>query len=150
MKCLNCSHEDTKILDTRVSSDGMYVRRRRMCDMCGYRFTTTEIREVLDLMVIKKNGIKERYSKEKLIKGIETSLQKRPVTKEKIRSLCLKIENELIKNNEKEITSSKIGDTVLLFLKDIDEVAYIRFASIYKDFKTINGFKKEIEKFIKN
>lgn len=150
MKCLNCSNKDTKILDTRVSNDNMYVRRRRICDLCGYRFTTTEIREILDLMVIKKNGIKERYSKEKLMKGIETSLQKRPVNKEKINSLCLKIENELTKNNEKEVSSNKIGDTVLLFLKDMDEVAYIRFASIYKDFKTINGFKREIEKFIKS
>jgi len=86
----------------------------------------------------------------KLMKGIETSLQKRPVNKEKINSLCLKIENELTKNNEKEVSSNKIGDTVLLFLKDMDEVAYIRFASIYKDFKTINGFKREIEKFIKS
>ncbi len=150
MKCLNCSNKDTKILDTRVSNDNMYVRRRRICELCGYRFTTTEIREILDLMVIKKNGIKERYSKEKLMKGIETSLQKRPVNKEKINSLCLKIENELTKNNEKEVSSNKIGDTVLLFLKDMDEVAYIRFASIYKDFKTINGFKREIEKFIKS
>jgi len=101
MKCLNCSNKDTKILDTRVSNDNMYVRRRRICELCGYRFTTTEIREILDLMVIKKNGIKERYSKEKLMKGIETSLQKRPVNKEKINSLCLKIENELTKINER-------------------------------------------------
>lgn len=117
-----------------------------MCEHCGYRFTTSESREVLDLMVLKKSGEKERYSSEKLMKGLLFALQKRPITQEKIRDLCLKVEVDLLKKDSKEISSKYIGRVVLNHLKEMDEVAYIRFASIYRDFKTIQGFKREIDK----
>ncbi len=146
MKCPRCLHDDTRISDSRVSREGLAVRRRRTCEKCGYRFTTTEAREILDLMVVKRSGAKERYSTEKLMKGLTFALQKRPVTKEKIRDLCLRIEVDLMKKDPKELTSKKIGEVVLRHLKDFDEVAYIRFASIYRDFKTIKGFKREIDR----
>jgi len=146
MKCPRCLNDDTRILDSRVSKEGLAVRRRRMCEKCGYRFTTSESREVLDLMVIKKSGAKERYSSEKLIKGLKIALQKRPISQEKIRDLCLKIEVDLLKKDQKEITSKFIGRVVLSHLRQVDEVGYIRFASIYRDFRTIQGFQREIEK----
>lgn len=149
MKCPRCLYEDTRILDSRTSKEGLAVRRRRMCEQCGYRFTTSESREVLDLMVIKKSGAKERYSSDKLMKGLKIALQKRPVTQEKIRDICLKIEVDLLQKDAKEVTSKFIGRVVLDHLREVDEVAYIRFASIYRDFKTIQGFQREIEKLTK-
>lgn len=146
MKCPRCLHDDTRITDSRMSREGVAVRRRRMCEQCQYRFTTTESREILDVMVIKKSGLKERYSRDKIMKGLMFSLQKRPITTEKIRDLCLKIEVDLMKKDPKEISTKYIGGIVLTHLKEFDEVAYIRFASIYRDFKTINGFKREIDK----
>jgi transcriptional repressor NrdR len=99
-------------------------------------------------MVLKKNGQKERYSRDKLLRGLRVSLEKRPISFAKINSLCLNIETELMKKKEDEISTKTIGDTVLKHLKEIDEVAYIRFASVYRDFKTIKGFKREISKFL--
>ena len=146
MKCPQCSHIETKITDSRNSREDLVVRRRRECEKCCYRFTTAETREILDVMVVKKSGIKERYSSEKLVKAVSIALHKRPFTQDKIRDFILKIEVDLFKKDQKEITTKQIGDTVLRHLKVFDEVAYIRFASIYRDFKTIKGFRYEIEK----
>ncbi len=148
MKCPRCLYDDTRITDSRTSKEGLAVRRRRMCEHCGYRFTTSESREILDLMVLKRSGGKERYSSEKLMKGLVIALQKRPVTQEKIRDICLKIEVDLLQKDGKEVSSKDIGRIVLNHLKEVDEVAYIRFASIYRDFKTIQGFKREIDKLL--
>ncbi|MFB6225625.1 MAG: transcriptional regulator NrdR [Candidatus Paceibacteria bacterium] len=148
MKCAQCFSEETRILDSRVSKEGMQVRRRRSCANCEYRFTTTETREPLDLMVVKKSGAHERYSRDKLFAGLNLALQKRPITKERILDLCLNIEAELITKHSKEVDAKTIGSTALRHLKDVDEVGYVRFASVYRDFKTIKGFRREIEKFL--
>jgi transcriptional repressor NrdR len=148
MKCGQCFSDETRILDSRVSNEGMQVRRRRECVVCSYRFTTTETREALDIMVLKKSAAKERYSRNKLFEGLNFALQKRPVTKERILDLCLNIEAELITKHSKEVDTKTIGSTALRHLKDVDEVGYIRFASVYRDFKTIKGFRREIEKFL--
>lgn len=150
MQCPRCSYPDTKITDSRLSLEGLMVRRRRVCEKCSYRFTTNESREILDVMVIKRNGDKERYSSTKLMKGLTTALHKRPFTQHKIRDLRLKIETELFKRDPREVTTRQIGNIVLKYLKNFDEVAYIRFASIYRDFKTIKGFTHEIDKLLQN
>lgn len=150
MKCPQCSNIDTRITDSRLSRDDMIVRRRRICEKCQYRFTTAETREVLDVMVVKKSGIKERYSTEKLLKAVSISLHKRPFTQDKIRDFIIKLEVDLFKKDPKEISTKQIGDTVLKHLKVFDEVAYIRFASIYRDFRTIKGFRHEIDKLLQD
>lgn len=147
MKCPQCFSDQTRITDSRSSKEGFQVRRRRECEICSYRFTTTEIREILDLMVVKKSGEKQRYSRDKLMRGLTFALEKRPVTKEKIIDLCIKIEVSIVKGDKNSVTTKEIGDEVLKHLREFDEVAYIRFASIYRDFKSVKGFKREIDKF---
>ena len=149
MKCPQCLSDQTRITDSRASKEGFQVRRRRECENCGYRFTTSEVREVLDLMVMKKSGEKQRYSREKLMRGLTFALEKRPVTKEKIMDMCMRIEVDLLKGDKYTVSTKEIGDTVLKHLREFDEVAYIRFASVYRDFRTIKGFKREIDKFLK-
>jgi transcriptional repressor NrdR len=149
MKCPQCLSDQTRITDSRPSKEGFQVRRRRECEKCGYRFTTAEVREVLDLMVVKKSGEKQRYSREKLMRGLTFALEKRPVTKEKIMDMCMRIEVDLLKGERYTVPTKEIGDTVLKHLREFDEVAYIRFASVYRDFRTIKGFKREIDKFLK-
>lgn len=149
MKCPQCLSDQTRITDSRPSKEGFQVRRRRECEKCGYRFTTSEVREVLDLMVVKKSGEKQRYSREKLMRGLTFALEKRPVTKEKIMDMCMRIEVDLLKGERHTVSTKEIGNTVLKHLREFDEVAYIRFASVYRDFRTIKGFKREIDKFLK-
>lgn len=150
MKCPRCFHPETRITDSRIIRQGLAVRRRRMCEFCHYRFTTTEVREILDMMVVKKDGDKERYSSDKLQQGLMFAFLKREVNKEKIQDICLKVEVDLLNKPGKEVSSKEIGRIVLKHLKEVDEVAYIRFASIYRDFKTIKGFKHEIDKLGNN
>lgn len=150
MKCPVCYYQDTKVIDSRVASDGLSIRRRRECLKCGFRFSTYEEVEILDLSLVKRDGRKEAYSREKLIKGLKKSLEKRPITEEKFKKLVNLIERDLQKLRKNEITSSQIGQIVMKQLKRVDQVAYIRFASVYQSFKDVQTFKRELNKLLKD
>ncbi|MGM5483963.1 MAG: transcriptional regulator NrdR [Nanobdellota archaeon] len=144
MKCPFCNSISSKVIDKRDS--GEFVRRRRECISCSRRFTSYERVEEIPLIVIKKDGKRSSFDRNKLRKGITESCEKRPVTHEQIEKLISRIENELRRGDSEEITSKYIGELVMNNLKKIDKVAYIRFASVYRDFKDINDFRKEIKK----
>jgi len=143
MKCPFCLHEDSKVTNKRNSE--FEVRRRRECLKCKKRFTTYEKIEPLDLFVIKKDGKREQFVREKLENGINRAFEKRPVSKEKIDKMINQIEDCLRKKGKKEIKSSLIGELVMKKIKQLDNVAYVRFASVYKDFQDISDFKSEIK-----
>jgi len=150
MKCPVCYYQDTKVVDSRVASDGLSIRRRRECLKCGFRFSTYEEIEILDLSIVKRDGRKEVYSREKLIKGLKRSLEKRPVTDDKFKKLVNSIERDLQVMKKSEITSDEIGHIVMKHLKKLDQVAYIRFASVYQSFKDVQTFQKELNKLLKD
>ena len=143
MRCPFCNHKETQVTYKRDSENE--TRRRRECLKCKKRFTTYEKFEVKDLRVIKKNGAREAFEAEKLKKGILKACEKRPVSLEKIEQIVSEIENKLKNSNKKEVRTEMIGELVMKALKKLDKVAYIRFASVYRDFKDINDFKKEIK-----
>jgi len=143
MECPYCSHESSKVTDKRNSPQG--VRRRRECLKCKKRFTTYEKIERGDFYVTKKDGRREKFSKEKLESGIEKAFEKRPVSRDKIQKMLNEIEEQIRKRGKKEIKSSIIGDLVSKKIKRLDKVAYIRFASVYRDFEDIRDFKKELK-----
>ena len=143
MDCPYCSNQDSRVTDKR--SSGNEIRRRRECLNCKKRFTTYERIERSDIHIIKKDGSREKFSREKLEKGIEKAFEKRPVSKEKIDKMIHDIEEQVRKKGKKEIQSSAIGELIMRKLKKIDNVAYIRFASVYRDFQDINDFKKELK-----
>lgn len=149
MRCPVCNNKDTKVNDSRVSMDGMSIRRRRECLKCGYRFSTTEEVEILDLMIIKRDGRKEPYSREKLERGLKKALEKRPVTQDKFKKLVNNIERDLQKKKKREITSREMGEVVMKQLKRFDKVAYIRFASVYRSFEDVKTFQKELARLLK-
>jgi len=146
MHCPFCSHSETKVIDSRDTNDGKAIRRRRECEKCQARYSTYEAVEILRMAVVKKDGRKEEYDRKKIESGIRKSLEKRPVTEEKIKKLLGDIEFEIQSSESNEITSKDIGKIVLGKLKEIDDVAYLRFASVYKDFKSAESFAKEAEK----
>ncbi len=147
MKCPICYHDDTKVIDSRVASDGLSIRRRRECLKCSFRYSTLEEMEILDLSIIKRDGQKESYNKEKLIKGLQRALEKRPVTVDEFKRLVHGIERDLQKMNKNEVNSNQIGKISMKHLKELDTVAYIRFASVYESFEDIEDFKEELNKF---
>lgn len=149
MKCLKCGSEDSKVVDSRTVEDGNSTRRRRECLQCGNRFTTYEKIEYTPLVVIKKNGIRQQFDRSKIINGMLRACEKRPVSLEVIEKTVDEIEMELNNSMEKEIEAAKIGDLVIQKLKEVDEIAYVRFASVYRQFKDINEFKKELNKLLK-
>lgn len=142
MYCPYCSHKNSKVTDKRESPEG--IRRRRECLKCGKRFTTYEKASVEDIYVIKKDNRREKFSREKLENGINRAFEKRPVAKEKINQMINEIEEQIRKRGKKEIKSAEIGELVMKKIKKIDNVAYIRFASVYRDFQDIKDFKKEL------
>lgn len=142
MNCPYCFHKESKVTDKRKSPEG--IRRRRECLKCKKRFTTYEKVALEDIYVIKKDGRRERFDREKLEKGIDKAFEKRPVEKEKIDNIINEIEEQIRKKGKKEIKSLEIGELVMKKIKKIDNVAYIRFASVYRDFQDINDFKQEI------
>ncbi len=146
MKCPACNNESTRVLDSRVASDGVTVRRRRECSKkkCGFRFSTIEEIEILDLTIIKRNDRKESYNKEKLKSGIKKALEKRPHGDEEIAQLIRDIEMDLQKTRKNEVDSSVLGDIVMKHLKKFDKVAYIRYASVYRSFEDVKTFEKEL------
>jgi transcriptional repressor NrdR len=145
MKCPFCGAEDTKVTDSRDSAEAFEIRRRRECEKCQKRFTTYERIEVHPLVVIKKDGRRESFSMQKLMSGITKSCQKRDVSVEKMEEAGRQIENALREEDTSEVQSRVIGELVAKKLKALDKVAYIRFASIYKDFEDVTDFEKEIK-----
>jgi transcriptional repressor NrdR len=144
MDCPYCFHKESKVTDKRTSPEG--IRRRRECLKCNKRFTTYEKIAPEDIYVIKKDGRREKFDKEKLERGINKAFEKRPVSKEKIDMMINEIEEQIRKKGSKEIKTTEIGEIVMKKIKKIDNVAYIRFASVYRDFQDINDFKQEIKK----
>ena len=149
MKCPYCSAADTKVIDSRPADDNSSIRRRRQCERCGKRFTTYEKLETMPLMVIKKDNSREAYDRSKIEAGIIQSCHKRPVSTQQINSVIDEIENQIFNMEEKEVETSVIGELVMEKLKALDEVAYVRFASVYREFKDVNTFMEEIGKLLK-
>ncbi len=149
MKCPACNSDDTKVVDSRLAGEGFSIRRRRVCSSCEFRFSTIEEIEILDLIVIKRDGRRENYSKDKLIRGLKTSLEKRPYLEENFHQLVNEVERDIQKKSEGEITSKQIGEIVMKRLKAFDQVAYIRYASVYRSFKDAKTFQKELNQLIK-
>lgn len=148
MKCPFCGQEKDRVVDSRPSQDGRSVRRRRECESCGKRFTTYEYIEEVPLTVIKNDGRREPFNRQKLQTGIELACKKRPISAEKIASMVDEIEEELQSLSKTEITSKQVGETVMKKLKELDEVAYVRFASVYHKFKDINEFMNELKNLL--
>ena len=148
MKCPFCSYEESKVIDSRPTTDGDRIRRRRECLRCSKRFTTYEIIETMPIIVIKKDNTREVFSREKLMNGLLRACQKRPVSVDAIESLIDEIETELRNSLEREVKSERIGELVMDKLKALDEVAYVRFASVYRQFKDINTFLEELNKLL--
>ncbi|MBQ2986787.1 MAG: transcriptional repressor NrdR [Tyzzerella sp.] len=148
MKCPYCSATDTRVIDSRPAEDGSSIRRRRCCDECGKRFTTYEKIETIPLIVIKKDNNREQYDRAKIEGGILRACYKRPISASDIQKTIEKIETEIFSREEKEIPTSVIGEIVMEKLKELDEVAYVRFASIYREFKDVNTFMSEIKKIL--
>ena len=149
MKCPFCNQENTRVIDSRPVPDNNSIRRRRQCDECGKRFTTYEKIETIPLTVIKKDQSREQYERRKIQGGITRACYKRPVSVERIESLMDEIETEVFNREEKEIPSALIGEIVMDKLKDLDAVAYVRFASVYREFKDVDTFMDELKKIMK-
>ena len=149
MKCPFCNQENTRVIDSRPVPDNNSIRRRRQCDECGKRFTTYEKIETIPLTVIKKDQSREQYERRKIQDGITRACYKRPVSVERIESLMDETETEVFNREEKEIPSALIGEIVMDKLKDLDAVAYVRFASVYREFKDVDTFMDELKKIMK-
>lgn len=148
MKCPICDYSETKVIDSRVVSDGLSIRRRRECLKCGFRFSTYEEMEILDLIVVKRDGHKELYSRDKLISGLRKATEKRPVNDDQFKRLVNLIERDIQAKRQSEIESRDIGRLVMRQLKKVDKVAYIRFASVYSDFE-LQDLSAELNKLLK-
>ena len=146
MRCPNCQNEDTKVLDSRPISDGMAIRRRRECTKCGVRFSTHEEMELLDLKVSKRDGTTQAYMREKIENGIRKAFEKRPLTHDDFHALIVGIEQDIQKTGKGEINTKEIGNIVMKRIKSKDQVAYIRFASVYRKFADVEEFVKEAKK----
>ncbi len=149
MYCAVCNHKDTKVVDSRISTDGASVRRRRECEKCGFRFSTLEEVELLDLTIVKRDGRREAYSREKMIRGLEKSLEKRPFTDQAFQKIVHKIERDVQKKRRGQLTTQELGEIVMKHLKSFDKVAYIRFASVYRSFEDVGAFESELKKLKK-
>ena len=145
MKCPFCSHENTRVIDSRSAEDNNSIRRRRVCDECGKRFTTYEKIETIPLIIIKKDNNREAYDRSKIEAGVLRACHKRPVSAQQITTLVDEVENEIFNREEREIPSGTIGELVMNKLKDLDAVAYVRFASVYREFKDVNTFMDELK-----
>ena len=148
MKCPYCNAQDTKVIDSRPADDNSSIRRRRLCDACGKRFTTYEKVETIPLNVIKKDETREQYDRAKIEAGVMRACYKRPIPIQEIKELIDAVEMEIFNLEEREIASSAIGAIVMDKLKDLDAVAYVRFAYVYREFKDVNTFMDELKKFL--
>ncbi|KAF0819462.1 MULTISPECIES: transcriptional regulator NrdR [unclassified Cytobacillus] len=149
MRCPSCQNNNTRVLDSRPVDDSRSIRRRRECEKCGYRFTTFEKVEEIPLIVVKKEGTREEFSREKILRGLIKACEKRPVALKDLEDITFEVEKELRSNGVSEIKSDEIGEMVMDRLAKIDEVAYVRFASVYRQFKDINVFIDELKELIK-
>ena len=148
MKCPFCNQDDTRVVDSRPADDNSSIRRRRLCDACGRRFTTYEKVETIPLVVIKKDRTREQYDRRKIEDGVMRACYKRPTPIQKIREMLDEVEREIFNREEKELESKVIGEIVMEKLKELDAVAYVRFASVYREFKDVNTFMDELKKFL--
>ena len=150
MKCPFCSCEDSKVIDSRPTDEGERIRRRRECNSCGKRFTTYEIIETVPIIVVKKDHSRQVFDRDKLFRGMLKSCEKRPVSLEQLEKAVDNIELQLQSGLDREVSSEIIGELAMEQLRDLDEVAYVRFASVYRQFKDVNTFVAEIEKLLGN
>jgi len=148
LRCTNCQYKNTKVTDSRPIEDGKAIRRRRECEQCGQRFTTFERVEELPLIVVKKDGMRQEFSREKLTRGLIRACEKRPVPIEKIETIAIEVEKELRAMGSSEVDSKEVGEMVMERLSKIDEVAYVRFASVYRQFKDVSVFLDELKDLI--
>lgn len=148
MKCPFCNHDNTRVIDSRPADDNTSIRRRRVCDECGKRFTTYEKVETIPVIVIKKDDKREEYDRSKIERGILRACYKRPVSADSIHTLVDEVEKEVFSCEDKEVPSRDIGEIVMNKLKDLDGVAYVRFASVYREFKDVNTFMDELKKVL--
>ncbi len=146
MKCPICSHSESKVVDSRTTKGGNSIRRRRECERCAHRFTTYERAEVSWPLVVKKDGTRVNYLREKISIGIKKALEKRPVSAEDQEAIVDRVERYILDSGEKEVLTEAIGERLMEELRDVDEVAYVRFASVYRSFKTLKDFEAELEK----
>lgn len=148
MKCPFCGEDDTRVIDSRPADENMSIRRRRQCDKCQKRFTTYERVEAIPLVVIKKDQTREPYDRTKIEKGVFRSCHKRPVSVTQMNHLVDEVEAKVFSREEREISSNYIGELVMRYLEDLDAVAYVRFASIYREFKDVDTFMEELKKML--
>ncbi|MEI8199418.1 MAG: transcriptional regulator NrdR [Eubacteriales bacterium] len=148
MKCPFCGHDEDRVIDSRPAEDGAAIRRRRECIGCGARFTTYEKIETLPLLVVKKDGTREPFNRDKLLNGLLKACEKRPVSNEQLMGLLTFVEGQVQNAVNREISSQDIGELVMKKLKEIDEVAYVRFASVYRQFKDVNSFLEELNEML--
>ena len=148
MKCPSCKHNGTRVLDSRPVEEGRSIRRRRECEECLYRFTTFEKVEEMPLIVVKKEGIREEFSREKVLRGLIRACEKRPVALKQLEDIVMNVEKDLRNIGVSEVNSNTIGEMVMDRLATIDEIAYVRFASVYRQFKDINVFLDELKELI--
>ena len=149
MKCPYCGNPDTSVVDSRPADDNTAIRRRRVCSRCGRRFTSYERIETIRLMVIKKDHNREAFDRSKIEAGVVRACHKRPIPAQRIHDMVDQIENEIYNKGEREIPSSEIGEIVMKYMKDLDQVAYVRFASVYREFKDAETFMDELKKLLK-
>lgn len=151
MHCPVCNFKSTRVVDSRLATEGMSVRRRRECerDRCGYRFSTMEESEVLDVSIVKRDGVRQGYIRDKMIGGLKKALEKRPYTDVQFHKLVQNIERDIQKRRAGEITSQELGEIVIKFLRRFDKVAYIRFASVYYSYEDLEMFEQELQKLAK-
>ncbi len=148
MKCPFCGNDEDRVIDSRPAEDGAAIRRRRECIRCNGRFTTYEKIETLPMLVVKKDGTREPYNQEKILGGLLKACEKRPVSNDQLMSILSFIENRIQGSANREISSRDIGELVMVNLKEIDEVAYVRFASVYRQFKDVNSFLNELNEML--
>ena len=149
MKCPYCGNPDTSVVDSRPADDNTAIRRRRVCSRCGRRFTSYERIETIPLMVIKKDHNREAFDRSKIEAGVVRACHKRPIPAQRSHDMVDQIENEIYNKGEREIPSSEIGEIVMKYMKDLDQVAYVRFASVYREFKDAETFMDELKKLLK-
>lgn len=148
MQCPKCHHQNSRVIDSRQADDGRAIRRRRECENCGQRFTTFERIEESPLLVIKKNGVREEFNREKILRGIIRSAEKRPVAMEQMEKIVNHVERRVREKGVTEISSTVIGEYVMEDLAQVDEISYIRFASVYRQFKDMSVFLQELQQIV--
>lgn len=149
MQCPKCHYNGSRVVDSRPSDEGRAIRRRRECEKCGYRFTTFERIEATPLLVIKKNGDREEFNRDKVLRGIIRSAEKRPVSLDQMETLVDQVENKVRALGENEVSTNQVGEFVMEGLVHLDEIAYIRFASVYRQFKDVGVFFEEMQEIVK-